>query len=296
MREAIVAVFATVAEADKAEVALEAASVPRTAMRRYHREEPVGTGAATATTDPAKIEADRPRGFWAWLLGEEGHTSDWRDPSYEERYDNLYADRIQAGNVVLAVYVDTDIERVTQILSDHHPISLEEQPISAAVQEQTLGTAHPPAGATTGATGGTMNLSMPPKEGVVEERIPLAEEQVEVGKRRVESPVRVHRYVVERPVEESVTLRDEKVEIERRPASGAARPDEIGERVVEVHESHEEPDVRHKGAQVVEEVVVRREATERTETVHDTARKEEVEVERDANAKAKAPRTRTPRP
>ena len=295
MREAIVAVFATVAEADSAEAALKAASVPASAIRRYHREEPVGTGAATATTDPARIEADRPRGFWAWLLGEEGHTSDWRDPNYDERYDALYADRIAAGNVVLAVYAEPNqIQHVTDLIGSQHPISMEEQTLSA--EGPMLGTAHTTTA--TPATGtGTMNLSMPPKEGVAEETIPLAEEQVEVGKRRVESPVRIHRYVVERPVEETVTLRDEKVEIERRPASGAARPDEIGERVVEVHESHEEPDVRRKGAEVVEEVVVRREATERTETVHDTARKEEVEVERGAEAKTpKTPRTRTPRP
>ena len=50
-----------------------------------------------------------------------------------------------------------------------------------------------------------------------EEVIPLAEEQIEVGKRTVDRGVtRVRRYVVERPVEQEVTLRGERVTIERR--------------------------------------------------------------------------------
>ena len=49
------------------------------------------------------------------------------------------------------------------------------------------------------------------------------------------------------------------------------------ERVVEVRETAEEP-VVSKTAHVVEEVVVGRETTERTETVRDTVRREDVEV------------------
>jgi uncharacterized protein (TIGR02271 family) len=87
--------------------------------------------------------------------------------------------------------------------------------------------------------------------------------------------------VVERPVEQQVTLHDERVEIERRrPADQrAADAGAFEERVVEVHESTEEP-VVNKTAAVAEEVVVRREATERRETVRDTVRKEDVEIDR----------------
>ncbi len=52
------------------------------------------------------------------------------------------------------------------------------------------------------------------------------------------------------------------------------------ERTVEIHETTEEPVVA-KTARVVEEVVLGREATERTETVKDTVRREEVEVSSD---------------
>jgi stress response protein YsnF len=49
------------------------------------------------------------------------------------------------------------------------------------------------------------------------------------------------------------------------------------ERTVEVHETEEVP-VVGKTARVIEEVAIRKEATERTETVKDTVRREEVEV------------------
>jgi len=74
------------------------------------------------------------------------------------------------------------------------------------------------------------------------------------------------------------------VEIERRRP---AHQQTVGagafeERVVEVHEATEEP-VVNKTAAVTEEVVVRREDTERIETVRDTVRKEEVDIERDTD-------------
>ena len=50
------------------------------------------------------------------------------------------------------------------------------------------------------------------------------------------------------------------------------------ERVFEVTERHEEP-VAEKRAREVEEVVVRREANERVETVRDTVRETKVDVD-----------------
>ena len=50
-----------------------------------------------------------------------------------------------------------------------------------------------------------------------EEVIPLAEEELQVGKRTVDrGTAKIRRYVVGKPVEESVTLRDETVSVERR--------------------------------------------------------------------------------
>ena len=89
---------------------------------------------------------------------------------------------------------------------------------------------------------------------------------------------RVRRYVVERPVEREVTLHGERVTIERRrPVETSAPGHAFEERTVEVRETEEVP-VVEKSARVVEEVAVRKEATERTETVRDKVRREEVEV------------------
>jgi stress response protein YsnF len=84
--------------------------------------------------------------------------------------------------------------------------------------------------------------------------------------------------VVETPVEREVTLHGERVTIERRrPVDAAARGHSFEERTVEVRETEEVP-VVEKTAHVAEEVAVRKEETERTETVRDTVRREEVEI------------------
>ena len=116
-----------------------------------------------------------------------------------------------------------------------------------------------------------------------EEVIPVVEERIEVGKRDVErGRVRVRSYVVERPVSEQVTLRDEHVAVERRqvdrPAAG--NNDLFRERTIEAVE-HGQEAVVAKEARITEEVVLRKDATERTETVSDTVRRTEVKVEDD---------------
>jgi uncharacterized protein (TIGR02271 family) len=118
--------------------------------------------------------------------------------------------------------------------------------------------------------------------GVESEAIPVVEEDVRVGKRQVErGGVRVRSYVLERPVEKDVTLREERVDVERRPVdrpAGTLPEGAFRERSIEVTATAEEPVVQ-KEARVVEEVAVRKQAEERTETVRDTVRKTEVEVE-----------------
>lgn len=137
-----------------------------------------------------------------------------------------------------------------------------------------------------------------------QQSIPVVEERLRVGKREVDrGGVRVRSYIVEEPVREDVSLREERVEIERRPGQAAATPEMFREQTIEVSERGEEAVVA-KDAVVKEEVVVRKAADERTETVEDTVRHTEVDVEdtRDAArtrdpggaAGTKSPRTRRP--
>jgi stress response protein YsnF len=89
--------------------------------------------------------------------------------------------------------------------------------------------------------------------------------------------------VLERPVEEAVSLRDERVVMEHRPIGSAhagSLVDMPAEREYEVIERHEEPVVA-KRARAEEEIVVRKEANERTETVRGTVRETRVDVDKD---------------
>lgn len=116
-----------------------------------------------------------------------------------------------------------------------------------------------------------------------EQSIPVVEEKLDVGKRSVNrGGVRVYSHVTNEPVEETVTLRDEKVKVNRRDADRPANEKDLEafrEGTIELRETSEEPVVR-KTARVVEEVVIGKEVSERTETVRDTVRRTDVKVEK----------------
>lgn len=112
--------------------------------------------------------------------------------------------------------------------------------------------------------------------------VPVVEEQLQVGKREVErGGVRVETHVTETPVEESVELREEHVNVERRPVDytfHGTESEAFQESLVEIREAYEELVVKKK-ARVVEEVVVNKDVEQRTETVHETLRRTDVNVE-----------------
>jgi uncharacterized protein (TIGR02271 family) len=112
------------------------------------------------------------------------------------------------------------------------------------------------------------------REGEV--KVPVVEEELQVGKRQVQrGGVRVYSRLTETPVEETVQLREEQVKVDRRPVDRpAARPIWPAS----ARATAEEP-VVSKQARVVEEVVVGKQVSERTETVRDTVRRTEVEIE-----------------
>lgn len=112
-----------------------------------------------------------------------------------------------------------------------------------------------------------------------EERIPVVEEQLQIGKQReTRGGVRVYSRVTETPVEEDVRLREERVDVKRQKTDRPARAEDLREQTVEMTETREEPVVR-KEARVVEEVILTKNIQERTEKVRDTVRRTDVEVE-----------------
>jgi stress response protein YsnF len=120
---------------------------------------------------------------------------------------------------------------------------------------------------------------------VEEERIPVVEEQLVVGKREVaRGGARLRSVTRDSPAEEQVALNQEIVDVESRPSERRLSDEEVesgglfSERVFEIAEMREEPVVT-KVAVVREEVIVRKTVKERTETIRDTVRHTEVEVE-----------------
>jgi uncharacterized protein (TIGR02271 family) len=130
-----------------------------------------------------------------------------------------------------------------------------------------------------------------------ETAVPVMEEQLNVGKRQVEGGgVRVRTKVEEKPVEAQVKLQEETVRVDRRPVDRPATEADFARAqggTIEATETKEVP-VVNKQAKVVEEVIVGKEARERTETVRDTVRKTDVDVEKvnptdDAKSRQKNP-------
>jgi len=115
-----------------------------------------------------------------------------------------------------------------------------------------------------------------------ETSLPIIEEQVNIGKRVVETGgVRLRSRIIEKPVEESLRLREEHVRVERHPVNRPASEADINsfrEGTIEMTERTEVP-VVNKEARVVEEVSLNKDVEEREETVRDTVRRTDVEVE-----------------
>src|SRR5690349_19767282 len=110
--------------------------------------------------------------------------------------------------------------------------------------------------------------------------IPVGEERLNVATRPVQGETtRVRRRVITQPIEQQITLREEKVIVERRTPNGTgSKPDVLTETVIEMSDSRQVPTV-WKSLHVAEEVVLRKQVTERTEKVRETVRRDVVDVE-----------------
>jgi len=242
MAKTVVGLFEQDSDADATVRDLENAGVPRTAISLARRGE--------AQLDARLMDAGIPQ----------------RDAS-------LFADGVQQGNTLVVVQgvADDDAEEAAMIMDRHNVVDLgRRQP---NYQRMSLERTTARAGA------GPVNTNL--YEGN-ELAVPIIEEELHVGKRAVErGGVRVRTRVEEVPVNEQVTLRDEEVRVERRrvdrPVSEADLAS-IQEGTFEVRETDEEA-VVDKQARVVEEVVVKKDVAERTETVQDTVRRTDVDIQ-----------------
>jgi uncharacterized protein (TIGR02271 family) len=276
--ETIVAVYDSAEHAALAVRDLEAAGVPTGAITQ-HAKGGFATGAVTTTTSAHE------EGFWASLFGS--------GPEYEHE-TSVYDRSLEAGSTVVTVRATAQqLTQILDILERHNPVDIDERAATYLGSQTT----------TTGATDTSMATGTVAASAAEGGTIQLSEETLAVGKRAINrGTTRVRRFVVETPIEQQVSLRDETVSIERRPVTDA-RPvadADFTDKVIEMTESHEEA-VVSKTARVKEEVVVRKDASERTETVRDTVRREDVEitkepgVERSVSTADATPAARAPK-
>jgi uncharacterized protein (TIGR02271 family) len=219
----------------------------------------------------------------------------------EDRY--AYAEGLRRGNVLVSAQVDeAEVDRAADLMEHAGAVDLDQQEASwrqsgwtgynasqhaAAMPAASAATMATSASAATAGTAATMRgATAGAATGAVagrDEVISVIEERLVVGKREVDrGRVRVRSYIVERPVEAEVRLHEERVQVERRPVdrplTEADRVAAFQERVIEASATAEEA-VVGKEARVVEEIAVHKEVADRTETVHDTVRRTEVEVD-----------------
>src|ERR1051325_8401154 len=191
------------------------------------------------------------------------NTDNWttlRNYSIPDEDCHLYAEGLGRGHAMLLIRCNAaEHDRVLQLIKNQNPIDMDEH----ASQWRAAGWSGR-------------------AEGAQEQVIPVYEEKLKVGKRVVEQGgVRVRVYTVEQPVQEGVTLRQERGAVERRPVDrpvATAPGDAFRDRTIDVQTRQEEA-VVSKEARVKEELVVRKEADQRTQTVRENVRRTEVDVE-----------------
>lgn len=177
---------------------------------------------------------------------------------------NTYTEVARETEGIVTVQTDTKEKaaQAAEILDDNGAIDIDER--AAKYRQQYAKTE----GKRTAADG--------------EMTIPVVEENLQVGKRAVETGgVRVRSRIIEKPVEETLRLREEHVVVDRRPVNRAATAadfDNFKEGDIEITERAEKA-VVGKEARVVGEVAVGKTVEEREKTITDTVRKTEVDVD-----------------
>ena len=256
--EKIVAVYDKAGKAKDAVHALEASGFPAGDISVLNRD------------SLSDVEVHQ-SGLWRRLFGR----------NVGDHESEVYGRTIESGGAVLTLRLqDSDIARAMKILDVHSPVNVSERDTTvgqaSATPPRSTGPV-PPATMPAAATPSVTNKTL-----AKEEVLRLAEEQLDVGKRQVETGrARVRRFVIEKPVESQVTLHEEHAEMLRRAVTdhSPVRDVDWTDKVIEITETAEQA-VINKTAHIAEEVVIRREGSDHVETVRDTIRRQQVELER----------------
>ncbi|WP_198320923.1 YsnF/AvaK domain-containing protein [Azohydromonas aeria] len=289
MRQTVVGVFDSDAEAQRAAQALSSTGIDPACVHVTHSSDTT-LGDTTTTTATTTHHADtgvmgRVRNFFSDLFGPD-----------DEREVGHYAEAMRRGAAVVKVDVEdeTRLDEVRDALQNAGAVDIDERveswraegwsddALGAGTAASTLDRDRTTLGESSATLGATSATDRVRGTGDTEGVIPVVREELQVGKRAVSTGgVRVYSRTVETPVSETVQLREEHAQIERRPVdrpATAADLSDLRDRTIEVRETAEQAVVQ-KTARVVEEVRVGKTVEQRTEQISDTVRSTEVEVE-----------------
>ncbi|AHM63588.1 hypothetical protein D770_26725 [Flammeovirgaceae bacterium 311] len=218
-------------------------------IRNGFNKETVDISSSNAGTTETS-HSSKSKGFFASLFGSDDEV-------------NTYSDAASRGTVV-TVHASSrnEAERAATILDKFGSIE-----IGDSRQSSRSG-----AGSASGHTNTTGDRT-----------IPVIEEEMQIGKREVETgSTRIRSRIIERPVEEHLRLREEHISVDRRPVNRPANDADMNafkDTTIEARE-HAEVPIVNKQARVVEEVNVHKEVSEHDEAIRDTVRKQEVDVDK----------------
>ncbi len=259
MSRTITAMFDSRSEAESARDRLSASNIDADRVRIIDQSSSGETGGQSSGES---------EGFWASL----------KDMFMPDEDRQAYGEGIRRGGFMLTAEVDeNDADRACSTLDQSSSVDLDERQNEWRSDGWEGYQADRPAGAF-----GRLGQDEQSSSGMDEERIPIVDEELRVGKREVErGGARVRSYVRDVPVHEQVDLREEHVDIERRPVDRkieAGDGDIFKDRDIEMTE-HSEEAVISKEARVREELVMRKTSENRTQEIDDTVRHTEVDVD-----------------
>jgi len=305
MSRTVTAMFDSRSEAEEARQRLSTSNIDADSVRIIDK----STSGSSSSSGSSTGGGQEDQGFWASL----------KDMFVPDEDRHAYGEGISRGGFLLTAEVDEDqADEACRILEQSNSVDFDDREAGwrkegwsgysagagtgafagagatgfgtdADEGQSRMGTSAAMTDSFTGSTGANTGQSFAGTTGersstVAEERIPIVEEQLRVGKREVSrGGARVRSYVREVPVHEQVNLREEHVSVERRPITGETGAAGLGadafqERNIEMTEMSEEAVVA-KEAVAREELVVRKTAEEHVESIDDTVRRTEVDVD-----------------
>ena len=243
---------------------------------------------AKSRLEASRIDADRIRiidksssrsGSMQEEPGEQGFMASLKELFMPDEDAHAYGEGIRRGAYLLCAQVDEDrADEAIRLLDQESTVDFDRRQNDWR-SEGWQPHAGNSAGLGSASAGGDRDRT------VEEERIPIVEEELRVGKREVSrGGARVRSYVTETPVHEQVNLREEHVSVERRPVDRKLERGELDssdmlrDRTIEMTETAEEA-VVGKEARVREEVVVSKSSEQHAEQIDDTVRRTEVDVD-----------------